>query len=266
MQLRSRAAHPLHHCHVQVTEEEEKEEKVVEIAQNLFSTRRGSLLVGAAAAVVAGIVLLAYLHNYRASVNSNASSAPVLVAKNLIEKGTPGNIVGETNQFQVASIPKAQLQIGALSDPVALRGRVAAVDIFPGQQLTAADFVYATPGTLTTSITRNQRAISVPIDAAHSVNGALANGDHVDVFLGINRKTPTGSQAIIKLLLQDIELLRAPYGNVATLKVTQRQAAALAWAVDNGKLWFVLRPPSGATTPNPGLITADSLLTLRPVR
>ncbi len=239
---------------------------MVEIAQNLFTTRRGSLLVGAVAAVVAGIVLLAYLHNYRNSVNSNAVPASVLVAKNLIQKGTPGEIVGETSQFQVASVPKGQLQVGAISDPAALRGRVTAVDIFPGQQLTAVDFVYAAPGALTTSITRNERAISVPVDPAHAVNGQLTNGDHVDIFLGINRKGPGGNRPVIKLLMQDIELLRAPYGNIATLKVTQRQAAALAWAVDNGQLWFVLRPPSGATTPNPGFITADSLLTLKPVR
>lgn len=238
---------------------------MVEIAQNLFSTRRGSFVVGAAAAGLAGIVLFAYLHSYRNSVNSNAVPAPVLVAKNLIQKGTPGNIVGETNQFQVSSIPKGQLQVGAISDPAALRGRVAAIDIYPGQQLTAADFVFAAPGALTTSISRNERVISVPIDAAHSLNGQLMSGDHIDIFLGLNRKGAGGSKPVIKLLMQDIEVLRAPIASVATLKVTQRQAAALAFAVDNGKLWFVLRPPSGATNPNPGFITADTLLTMKPV-
>jgi len=239
---------------------------VVEIAQNLFSTRRGSFLVGVVAAALAGIVLLAYLHNYRSSFNASGVRAPVLVAKNLIQKGTPGNIVGQTNQFQVANIPKAQLQTGAISDPAALRGRVAIVDIYPGQQLSAADFVYAAPGALTVSISRNDRAISVPIDAAHSLNGQLTNGDHIDVFVGMNRKGAGGSKPVIKLLMQDIQVLRAPLAGVTTLKVSQKQAAALAWAVDNGKLWFVLRPPSGATNPNPGLITADTLLTLKPVR
>jgi len=55
---------------------------VVEIAQNLFTTRRGSLFVGAAAAVLAGIILLAYLHSYRNSVSSTSAPASVLVAKN----------------------------------------------------------------------------------------------------------------------------------------------------------------------------------------
>ncbi len=60
----------------------------------MFTTRRGSLLVGAAAAVLAGIILLAYLHSYRNSVNSGAAPVSVLVAKNLIQKGTPGDIIG----------------------------------------------------------------------------------------------------------------------------------------------------------------------------
>ena len=65
---------------------------MVEIAQNLFSTRRGSVLVGAAAAVIAGIVLVVYLHQYRNSVNSASAAAPVLVASQLIPKGTPGDL------------------------------------------------------------------------------------------------------------------------------------------------------------------------------
>jgi hypothetical protein len=51
------------------------------------------------------------------------------------------------------------------------------------------------------------------------------------------------------------------------LRASGRQAAVLAYASDNGKLWFVLRPPSGARTVNPGFISAQSLLLgLKPVR
>ena len=67
---------------------------MVEIAQNLFTTRRGSLLMGATAAFLAGLVLIVYLHSYRNSVNSSSAAASVLVAKNLIQKGTPGDIIG----------------------------------------------------------------------------------------------------------------------------------------------------------------------------
>ena len=64
---------------------------MVEIAQNLFTTRRGSLLMGAAAAVLAGIILIVYLHSVsQQRQQRSAAPASVLVAKNLIQKGTPG--------------------------------------------------------------------------------------------------------------------------------------------------------------------------------
>jgi pilus assembly protein CpaB len=243
---------------------------VVEIAQNMFTTRRGSLLVGAAAAVLAGIILLAYLHQYRNSVNSASAPVSVLVAKNLIQKGTPGDIIGTSNQFQVASVPKGQLQTGALTDPAALSGRVAVTDIYPGQQLTAGYFAFAPPGTLQTKISGSDRAIAIQIDDEHGMGGAIGAGDHIDIFVGVNRQASGGSQPIIKLLMADVTVLRAPVGTGAglyTLRATGRQAAVLAFASDNGKLWFVLRPASGAKTVIPGYISAQSLLLgLKPVR
>jgi Flp pilus assembly protein CpaB len=242
---------------------------VVEIAQNLFTTRRGSLVMGAVAAVLAGIVLLAYLHSYRNSVSSSGAPASVLVAKNLIPKGTPGNIIGSTDQFQVASVPKGQLQTGALTDPAALSGRVAVTDIYPGQQLTAGYFAYAAPGTLQTQIAGVDRAISLSIDSAHGMVGQIAAGDHIDIYVGLNRVGPNGSQAIIKLLMADITVLRAPLAGgsgIYTMRATTRQVAALAYAADNGRLWFVLRPPSGAKTVIPSVVSLQTLLLgLKPV-
>jgi Flp pilus assembly protein CpaB len=243
---------------------------VVEIAQNLFSTRRGSFLVGAGAAVLAGIILLVYLYSYRNSVNASAAPANVLVAKQLIRKGTPGDIIGTNDQFQVASVPKSQLQTGALVDPAALTGRIAAIDIYPGQQLTETSFGYAAPGTLQTKISGVDRAISVSIDAEHGMIGEIGSGDHIDIYVGLNRLGPGGSQPVIKLLMEDVTVLRAPLasGNgTYTLLANGRQAAVLAWAADNGNMWFVLRPSSGARTLNPGFVNAQTLLLgRRPVR
>ena len=240
---------------------------MVEIAQNLFTTRRGSVLVGAAAAVLAGVVLLVYLHSYRNSVNSSAAPTSVLVAKSLIQKGTPGNIIGTSDLFQVASVPSKQLQIGALTDPAALAGRVAIADIFPGQQLTATYFAYAPPGTLQTKIAGADRAINISTDAQHGMLGEIGAGDHVDIFIGINIKSISGSQPVLKLLMTDVLVLKAPLGGSGqlTLRAPLRQAAELAYAADNGRMWFILRPASGAKTPNPGIINAQTLLTAKPV-
>jgi len=181
---------------------------VVEIAQNLFTTRRGSFFMGGAAAVLAAIVLVAYLHSYRNSVNSSSAPATVLVARNLIQKGTPGDFIGTNRQFQVASVPKKELQGGALTDPAALSGRVAVADIYPGQQLTAASFAYAAPGSLQTKLTGADRAITLTVDASHGMIGQIAAGDHIDVFIGFNVQGAGGTQPVIKLLMADVLVLK----------------------------------------------------------
>jgi Flp pilus assembly protein CpaB len=235
---------------------------MVEIAQNLFSTRRGSIYVGAAAAVIAGIVLAVYLHQYRNNVNSASAAAPVLVASQLIPKGTPGDLVGANNQFQVGSVPKAQLAIGALTDPAALTGRIAVRDIYAGQQLTAADFLYSSPDSLQNKIIGTDRAMNVSIDAQHGMIGLIGPGDRIDIFVGINKLASQGGEPVIKLLLSNVLVLRAPLGGggLYTLRVPERQAAWLSYAADNGRLWFFLRPASGAKVQNPGYITARTLV------
>jgi Flp pilus assembly protein CpaB len=240
---------------------------VVEIAQNLFSTRRGSLLVGGAAALLAGLVLLVYLHNYRNSVKSASATAPVLVAKNLIPKGTSGDIIASTSQYQVSQLPKDQFKDGAITDPGILAGRVALTDIYPRQQLTAASFSATPVDTLGNHLTGGERAISVTMDAAHGMVGQIANGDHIDIYVGLSR---LGNQPIIKLLMADVNVLRAPLAGgsgIYTLKASTHQAAVLAYAADNGRMWFVLRPPTGARTVIPGYVSMQSLLLgLKPVR
>jgi Flp pilus assembly protein CpaB len=235
---------------------------VVDIAQNLFATRRGSVIAGVAAAVIAGIILLVYLHAYRNSVNSARVQEGVLVANRLIPKGTPGDVIGQSNQFQVGSVPKSQLLTGALTDPSALAGRIAVKDIYAGQQLTAADFVYAPPGTLQTTISGTDRAMNISIDAQHGMIGQIAAGDRIDIFYGLNVAGPTGG-AVVKLLLSNVLVLRAPIagnGGMYTLRVPEAQAGWLAYAADNGRLWFVLRPASGAKVNFPGIVTARTLL------
>jgi pilus assembly protein CpaB len=239
---------------------------MVEIAQNLFSTRRRSLVAGAVAAGLAVIVLVVYLQNYRSSVNSAAATGPVLVAKQLIPKGTSGDIVASTAQYQVAQLPKSEFKDGAITDPGILAGRVALTDIYPRQQLTAADFSPTAVDTLSQHINGGDRAISVSLDAVHGMAGQIANGDQIDIYVGLNR---LGGDPVVKLLMADISVLGAPVGGsggVFTLKTTTKQAAVLAWAQDNGKLWFVLRPPSGARTVIPGYVTLRTLLLgLKPV-
>jgi Flp pilus assembly protein CpaB len=241
----------------------------MEWVDNAISTRRGTLLIGGGAALLAAIVLIAYLKNYRSSLDASNATVSVLVARNLIQKGAPGNIVASTREFQVRAIRQKHLQAGAITDPGALRGVVAAHDIYPGEQLTAVDFVAAAPGALQTNLSGDERAIAIPIDAAHGLSGQISPDDHVDVYVGINQSGAGGARPVIKLMMEDALVLRTPSsggpaGSVV-LRASAVQAAALAFASDNGKIWLVLRPASGAKAQRVPLIDTSALLGLRPV-
>jgi Flp pilus assembly protein CpaB len=231
------------------------------LARRIFSTRSGTLAVGIVAAGLAAVLLLVYLNRYRNNLDQQNAPVAVLVAKSLIQKGTPGDLVGTKSLFQTTNVPRGQVKVGALADPSALRGQVALTDIFPGQQLTVASFGAVRAGAVASQLSAFQRAVAIPVDATHGLIGAVQPGDHVDVLVGLNgggsRGVPSG--AIIKTLLQNITVM-VTTGSSLTLRVTDQQAGRLAWASDNGKIWVILRAAAGAQQSIPRIVSLDTVV------
>lgn len=231
------------------------------MSSKLLTTRRGTVILGIGAAVLAAIVLLVYLNQYRNSVNSNAQAVSVLVAKSLIQKGTPGNVVGSTSLYQVTSLPKKEVKSGAFVDPQTLSGKVAAVDIYPGQQLTSTDFVAGNAASLTQNLARNERAVVIPLDNPAEVGGQITTGDHVDVWVAWDAQGSNGvSRPIVREVLQNMYVMNATGGTI-TFRATPYQAGQLIFASQQSKVWLTLRPAVGTTT-KPPVITANDLLGL----
>jgi pilus assembly protein CpaB len=230
------------------------------LSSKLLTTRRGTIILGVGAAVLAAIALLVYLNQYRNSVDSGAQPMSVLVAKSLIQKGTPGAVVGSTSLFQVASIPRDQLKTGAFIDPKTLTGKVATTDIYPGQQLTAADFGVGTGNVLTQNLARDQRAVVVPLDVPAQVGGQIAAGDRVDVWVLLSAQGSNGvSRPIVREVLQDMHVLAVSASNV-TFRATPRQAGQLMFASQNARIWLTLRPAVSSTNSKPPVVSINDLL------
>ena len=208
------------------------------MTSKLFATRQGTIVLGLIAAVIAAIALIVYLNQYRNSVNKSATSS-VLVAKNLIQKGTPGRVVGTSELYQVSTVSKADLKTGAFVDPSALTGTVAVRDVYPGQQLTADDFGPAT-NSLDQQLNPDQRAVVIPLETPQQVGGQIGAGSHVDVWASL---TQAGNSAkpIVTLLFQDVYVLAVNDNNV-TLRTTPRQAGQIIFASLNSQVWLDLRP------------------------
>jgi Flp pilus assembly protein CpaB len=247
------------------------------LAHRLISTRRGTLTLAIAAAVLAGLLVLVYVSRYRASVRSDNAPVTVLVAKSTIPKGTPGRLLAAQSLFTVTTIRESQLRNGAFSDPSSLVGRAASHDIFPGQQLTAADFA-ASATSLASTLSGNQRVVIVPLDASHGLTADLAAGDRVDIYAAFNVTpvdssgraiTGAASRPVLRLIMQNVQVAEIKTsgggfggggGTGVGLKVTDKQAANLAFASDNGRIWLTLRPASGAKPSKPDLVTVETLM------
>jgi pilus assembly protein CpaB len=233
-------------------------------AGRLPSTRRGTLVIVLVSTLIAAGILVYGLHRYRESVQTSNTPATVLVATQFIEKGTSGAAIGVGHFFRPAKLADKQVAQGAFASSAALHGEVSATDIYPGQQLTAADFVGG--GLFESRLPPNQRAVSIPVDTSHGLIGDVQTGDRVDVYVSFQHAGENGPP-FLRLLAPDIVVLAAGQistaggiGAAGTIKTTDtsnvvlevgvHQAAELAFAADFGKVWLILRPANGTTPAN----------------
>jgi pilus assembly protein CpaB len=250
----------------------------MEFAHRLVSTRRGTIILSIVAAVIAGMLILAYVSRYRESLRADNAQVTVLVARQAIPKGTSGSLIASQSLYTVKTLPQGQLIDGAYSDPSSLAGKVTTHEILPEGQLAASDFA-AGAGRAVSALTGLQRVMAIPIDSAHGLLGEIEAGDHVDVYAGFNviplnaDGTPVSgaqSRAVVRRILTDIPVVAvgsAHGGGLSgsgtssvELKVSDAQAAELAFASDNGKLWLAQRPGAGAASSRPSIVTLETLL------
>ncbi len=233
------------------------------LSSRLLSTRGGTIAVGIFAALLALLVLLLYLSHYRSSIKNSSAAVPVLVAKHLIPQGTAGDVLGTNGGFEAAEVPKNDVKVGAVADPAVLKGRVAVADIYPGQQLTETDFTLTATATLGSRLTGTQRAISIPVDATHGMIGQVVGGDRVDVFVNVG--------GVVRAVVQNVYVLSTSgaatggigstsSGSSMTLRLSPSQAAKIALAADEDKIWIVLRPATRGGNIGPSIATTQQLL------
>src|SRR5215203_361697 len=225
----------------------------------VLGTPRRTFVVGLAAVFLAAFLLLVYLRSYRNSVKSTSAPVTALVAKRFIPKGTTALTLAKNGLFEVTVISKGALKEGAITDASALQGQVALVDIFPGQQLTIAEFgVTATSSALSGVLQGRWRAIAMTLDQQHGLTPQVQTNDRVDVY--------TQNGGVVGLLKPNVLVLQAPNqvasGTTAptsteyVLKVPVKDVPRFAFASQNTQVWFALRGQKRATPTPQHFVTA----------
>lgn len=221
----------------------------------LLATRRGAIAVATVAGLAALAVLLVFMANYRDSVRSGSAPVHVLVASRQLDSGTSGDAIAEAGLFESVEIRGDETAEGALTSVAALRGKHTTKTIDGGEQLTAADFATGSDP-IAGKLEGTERALTVPVDTSRGNVGKIKDGSRVDVLGGYNAEESGGrARPALDILARDVLVLSAPAKpsgsgigsgkeQEVALRLSDRDAARVAYAAENGKVWLAIRPPT----------------------
>ncbi|MFJ5693571.1 Flp pilus assembly protein CpaB [Arthrobacter sp. NPDC093125] len=150
---------------------------------------KSRLLAGAAAAVLAivgAMLVISYAQGADQRAVKDLEPVAVLVVKTAIPAGTP--VESMTAAVTTEQLPGTAVTDSSLKSLDGSKGKVAAVDLVPGEQLVAERLV--APEELKTQgsvkVPAGLQEVSFKLEPDRVVGGRLAPGDHVGVFVSMD--------------------------------------------------------------------------------
>jgi pilus assembly protein CpaB len=228
-----------------------------------------AVLVAVALAAAATAALVAYAGGADRRAIANQQPVLVYVARARIPAGTSGEDAQNRGLIERTALPRRAVAGGAVRSLEQLGGRVAAVDIVPGEQLLAARWVGRgeAPGGGLLAIPEGYQAVSIALDPTRQVSGFVTPGARVSVVVSLSLAKGGRSQRTSRFLLQDVQVLavgataqegrRLGQGrnqslSAVTLAVRPADVERVVFAAENGSLYLSLLPPGQRPVPTRG--------------
>lgn len=151
-----------------------------------------SRIIAAAVAVVLGVlgtvVLLAYVRSVQARPAASAQpTVSVLVATAAIPRGTTGADLAALVQNK--KLPADAVLPGGVAAVADLDGKVATVDLQPGEQILAAKFADPAAAASASGPAPNLQQVTIQLESKRALGGQLLSGDLVGVFISLDDTT-----------------------------------------------------------------------------
>jgi Flp pilus assembly protein CpaB len=234
-------------------------------------SRLRNLALPLALAVIAAVLVGFYVVSYRNSVTHGAGLVKVLVASRDIPTGTEGSSIAAGGYLKTQTVPRRAVVPGAVASGTALTSLVAGAEIYKGQQITLRQFAPESQGGIFAKFSGNERVVIVPGDPNQMLAGTLSDGDHIDVVMTTKYHFGDLARATSRVILRNLLVLKAPEGSKAgsvggtqtasaTLRMTDREAQTMSWALGQGKWFFALRPTNEPRNSQPSVETLFSIL------
>jgi Flp pilus assembly protein CpaB len=228
-----------------------------------------NIVIAVGLALVAMMLTLFYITNYKRSIQRDATSVRVYVAARDVPAGTSGAELARDGALRVVNVARRNVVPGAISSPDQIGRLVLGGQVYAGEQVTLRRFTDAAAQGIRAELKGTMRAVQVAGDANQLLAGTLHAGDHVDVVANM-RVNPDKITNAARIVLRDITVLGGPdvsTGRVSpsaspsvVLAVTDTQVQRLFFVLKNADWTLELRPVVGASDSRERIETLDSVM------
>jgi Flp pilus assembly protein CpaB len=229
-----------------------------------------NIVIAIGLALLAMMLTLFYVTNYKRSVQGEAKSVQVYVAARDIPAGVSGTELERDHGLRLASVARRNVVPGAISSPEQIAGQVLAAPLYAGEQVTSRRFTDVAAQGIRSQLKGTMRAVQVAGDTNQLLAGTLHAGDHVDVVANLRIDTNRIANAT-RIVLRDLTVLggadlstttRVSSGAATSvlLAVTDTQVQRLFYVLKNADWTLQLRPVIGASDSRERIETLDSVL------
>lgn len=211
--------------------------------------RTRTLALAGLLALLAFVVLTSYVRSARESAASGVRTTNVFVAARDLQPGVSGEALVERGFVVARPVPRKSVVPGAATKPAQIASLVVAERIYAGEQVSIRRFRPAGELGLRGELRGNLRGVAITGDRQQLLTGIIRAGDRVDVAVTLERRGAGGNEAVTRVILRALRVLRAPEatgdrsgGTNVVLAVTDRDAQKLLHAVRRGQWSLLLRP------------------------
>jgi Flp pilus assembly protein CpaB len=221
--------------------------------------RLRNIFIAVGLALVAMMLTLFYVTNYKRSVQKGASSVQVYVAAKDVQAGVTGQDLVKQHALKITTVRRTDVVPGAISDPEQIGNLVLSTPLYAGEQITLRRFSDVAAQGIRSQLKGTMRAVQIAGDANQLLAGTLQSGDHVDLVA--NLKLP-GSQAASadRIVLRDLTVLTSPTDTAKLSSGTGTSQSVIVAVNDTQvqRLFFVLHNADWGLELRPVVNAADS--------
>jgi Flp pilus assembly protein CpaB len=229
-----------------------------------------NVLVAVGLALVAMMLTLFYVTNYKRSVQRDSSSVVVYIAARDVAAGSAGADMVAHHDLKTVHVARKDVVPGSISNPNQIQNVVLAGPLYAGEQVTLRRFTDVAAQGIRAQLKGTLRAVQIAGEPTQLLAGTLQAGDHVDVVANL-RVTSNTTETATRIVLRDLTVLTGPTdstlarvstggGSSAILAVSDTQVQRLFFVLKNADWTLELRPVVDAADSAERIETVGSVI------